>query len=243
MIAYWRPTFKCLYTISEISGNISNLEIISKRIFPPRKFKGQEDQYVFLGNYIGYNSYSYEVIEYLIDLKSRYPDRITFIKGQSEDILLKCLKGDSALEYFRMNGGVQTIASYANKFKYNINVDEITVSRIKDIIPKHHIEFLQSLETYKVIDNCVFSFGLPNTSKQLEDNFTSDFIWGTKTNQSINDYLYVTSIDKSKTIVKDNVVYMSEGKNSTILLDINSMKSMMVKNTKSKMYTHDVIYL
>lgn len=242
-IAYWRPSYKCLYVISNISGNISNLEIISRRIFPPRIFKNQEDEYIFLGDYICYNNYSYEVLDKLIQLKELYPDRIFFLKGKSEDLLLKCLDGKNLFDHFKENGGLAFIKSYIDKNKYNININEININILKSLIPTKHIEFLNSLLDYKQIDSTIFSNGLPNVSKLIKDNTSYDFIYGDKNYEDINNLFYVTNINKINTHIKDNVLYLSEGIKNTVLIDYNSMKCMMVKNIKTKMYTHELICL
>ncbi len=56
---------------------------------------------------------SYEVVEFLIDISKEYNS--IFLKGNHEDMLLKCRSGELDSQNYFDNGGMATLRSYREK--------------------------------------------------------------------------------------------------------------------------------
>jgi serine/threonine protein phosphatase 1 len=88
------------------------------------RFNPDEDQLVFLGDYIDRGTQSREVVEYVISLKARYPGRIILLKGNHEDLAERALSFPtwnmeqiyfgSTMGQWLINGGQATINSYGD---------------------------------------------------------------------------------------------------------------------------------
>ena len=122
----WRPSKNCLYVIPDIHGAISKLKLICNRILPLRQNINNKDTLLFLGDYIDRQLDSYRVLDFLIDLKSQYPDQTVFLKGNHEQMLLiaanKVLGRSYSLQdrqhaykLWIENGGYQTVIAGRNE--------------------------------------------------------------------------------------------------------------------------------
>lgn len=156
-MSFWRPTaLNAIYAISSVRGSISPLRLICNRILPLRKSDGGKDQLVILGNYIGEGKSSYDVLEFLIDIKKENKDQLILLKGTQEENLLKAieLKEDKDYDYWLSHGGKKLAIEYIKKAGLGIaNPYLLPRDRLKSIVPERHIEFLNSLDTAHRIFN------------------------------------------------------------------------------------------
>ena len=141
----WRPSPKSIYVIADIHGQLQSLNLILKRILPLR----EQDELIFLGDYIDRGPDSAGVINRLIELKTLFDNQITFIRGNHEDLLLKSMNvypwGELLNPYgtWMQNGGIQCAESYAIKNKIDPKqVYSMNQFRIQEIIFKDHIDFI-----------------------------------------------------------------------------------------------------
>lgn len=167
----WRPTpLNCIYVIADIHGGLNLLKLICDRILPLRRSDGGKDHLVLLGDYIDRHIDSHLVLDFLIDLQKTYTDQITFLMGNHELMLLEALnlrpgvevtpqRQQSNYQMWMTNGGLETLLGYLRRAGLEENPLEFPRNRISSIIPKEHIEFLQSLQKYHTIDNYVFVHG------------------------------------------------------------------------------------
>ena len=96
-----------------------------------------EDRIVFLGDYIDRGPGAREVIDLLLGLRASRVCRLTFLRGNHEDMFLDFLGyGGLHGDAFLMNGGIQTLHSYGCW---------PDASSAATRIPKTHIEFLRGL--------------------------------------------------------------------------------------------------
>ena len=102
------------------------------------------DTLVFIGDYIDRGPDSFEVVDYLVDLKKEHPD-IVFLKGNHEDMLQKYLEGTDRFTYL-FNGGQKTLDSYLNR----PNKSEFSP------IPSDHLEFYRSLVFHYETEDYLF---------------------------------------------------------------------------------------
>ena len=123
------------------------------------------EKLVFVGDYIDRGPDSYEVVDYLINLKKKYPD-IIFIKGNHEDMLDKYLSETDRFTYL-INGGQQTLESYSRHYKPTDG----------SLIPESHLEFFKSLVLYHETDHYIFVHAGLRKNVPLEKQKPEDLLW------------------------------------------------------------------
>lgn len=256
MTRKWRPAHKSIYVISDICGNAQSLEVILDRILPLRFHKRQEDTLVFLGNYIG-TERGCEVIDQLINIKQQYNDRVVMLRGKNEELMLRAIFGDASdFDNWMENAGRTTITGYVKKAGLSSNPYSIAQNRLKDIIPKSHIEFLQSLDHFFILNEeyCFFNSGFDH-KKTIRENNLNNFCFDTTSNR------YVKNAVKNKTPIEflDNYVFVCSANPQSeepyihprymmlggtaperiLTLELNSMNMSACTRGKSRIYKYD----
>lgn len=127
-----------IFAIGDLHGCIEEPLILTS-FLEKQVGLSENDALIFLGDYIDRGKNSREVIELMLDIKSRFP-ATRFLKGNHEDMLLDFLGFSGNLgESFMYNGGVETLQSYG------ISVfsppDEII-----NALPAEHFKFFCELE-------------------------------------------------------------------------------------------------
>ena len=152
---------KRIYAVGDIHGRFDKLSALMDKI----DIDFESDTLVFIGDYIDRGPQSFEVVEYLVDLKKRHPDTI-FLKGNHEDLLEKYLSGSDRLSYL-YNGGQQTLDSYMSR------------PRQKDapLIPPEHLDFFKSLLMYYETDGYIFVHAGLRKKVSLNDQDPQDLLW------------------------------------------------------------------
>jgi serine/threonine protein phosphatase 1 len=141
------------YGVGDIHGRLDLLEQllgmieldIAKR--PTRKVL-----LIFVGDLIDRGPNSAQVVERLRTYK--HPGvRTLFLLGNHEEVLLRILAGEADLiAKWRWFGGTQCLASYGlDAEKLTGLSDEDALALVRGVIPKEHIEFLESFD-----DSCRF---------------------------------------------------------------------------------------
>ena len=150
-----------IFVIGDIHGCFDKLCALMNKI--PINFN--QDQLIFIGDYIDRGSNSLEVVDYLIDLKKRVPG-IIFLKGNHEDMLENYLDGSDRFTYL-LNGGQRTLDAYLNRTK---NPGRYPV-------PPAHMEFFGSLRLYYLTDDYIFVHAGLRKKVPLESQKTVDLLW------------------------------------------------------------------
>ncbi len=146
-----------IFAIGDIHGCYDRLLILIDKI----DIDFKQDTLVFLGDYIDRGPDSFEVIEYLIDLKENYPN-IIFLKGNHEELLEKYISGPDRLTYL-VNGGHTTVKSY---MKHN-----------SEIIPESHLEFFKSLRLFYETEDYIFVHAGLRDKIPLYMQKSDDLLW------------------------------------------------------------------
>ncbi|NDC37330.1 MAG: serine/threonine protein phosphatase [Proteobacteria bacterium] len=130
----------------------------------------QNDQLIFIGDYIDRGPDSKGVIDLMLRVKREYP-RTIFLKGNHEDMLLSFLglEGTAGMG-FLLNGGDATLRSYG--IDPTLSPDDVYRK-----IPPVHIEFFRTLDSYAIIAGYVFVHAGLNPLRDLRDQSYDDLYW------------------------------------------------------------------
>jgi hypothetical protein len=252
----WRPNHKCLYVMGEICGNLPSFEVLINRILPLRKSDGQEDQLVCLGNYIGSDFYGAQVIDTLLNIQQQYEDRMTCLRGANEEIFLKAILGSEKDYQFWMSEyqGASTIEGYLQRADLKGNANTLPQSRLKDIVPSQHIEFLKGTAHYLEMEGYIFFNGAGiDLNKSIKENSLNSFLFGVSGAQRLQQRIrqekeLVEKIfedgrvlvsargNKNQPFIYSKWIMLSGKAGEILAMDLNSMEIVRVKRGKKRPY-------
>ncbi|HVI41865.1 MAG TPA: metallophosphoesterase [Anaerovoracaceae bacterium] len=264
----WRPSEKnCIYVVPDIQGALGLFEKICARILPLRKSDGGKDMLILLGDFIDRHVDSHKTLDFLIDLKKKYPDQVVMIKGNHEQIFLnvmnlepgKNLTLQSRKHYHDMwlaNGGIETLMGYMDRAGIK-DVSPLTFPqfRIVDIVPKEHIEFLTTqLVDYYKLDKYVFVHGGYNPTYPVEEHEPSHLYWDRDliryvqkavNNNKPEDIFWnetiVTGHNGSMPYLHDKFMMLDAGSpRQLLLLELNSMEAFMAYPNKKRLVKYNL---
>ena len=167
-----------IFAIGDIHGSFDQLQALMKKI----PIDLARDTLLFIGDYIDRGPASIEVVDYLIDLKSRFPE-IVFLKGNHEDMLEKYLDGTDRFTYL-LNGGQNTLDGYLSR---NLQSERYP-------IPHEHLEFFRALKLYYETEAYIFVHAGLRPKMPLESQEPEDLLW-------IRDKFIYSKYDFGKTVV------------------------------------------
>jgi serine/threonine protein phosphatase 1 len=121
-----------------------------------------KDTLVFLGDYIDRGESSFQVVDYLADLKKQH-NNIVFLKGNHEEMFFNYLSGEDEVT-FLFNGGEQTLKGYTDA-KGSISV------------PQSHLDFFNALQLYYETDDYIFVHAGLREGVPLEQQKPEDLLW------------------------------------------------------------------
>jgi len=156
---------KKIFVIGDIHGKFHKLSKLIEKL-PLDK----DSMLIFLGDYTDRGKSSFEVIDYLIELKNRY--NCIFIKGNHEAMFMDFMSGINE-DMFVSNGGQVTIQSYEDN-GYDINKHTNYLQRY---MPKRHIMFYQNLEKYYQTNDYIFVHAGLLDNIILEDQPEDTLLW------------------------------------------------------------------
>ena len=122
------------YVIGDIHGCAKALRTLIENIDPK-----EEDEMVFLGDYVDRGPNSRDVVQQIIDLRDQC--RVIPLRGNHEIMLLGVVLGGLDDKLWLGNGGVSTVSSYGGSLRK---------------IPIPHLDFFQSLEAYYETSESIF---------------------------------------------------------------------------------------
>lgn len=130
------------------------------------------DRLVFLGDYIDRGPDSKGVVSYLLQLRATGHQNVIFLKGNHEDMLLSYI-GLPGLygDMFLYNGGRATLNSYG------ILSPLPTPEEARLRIPRTHLEFFSTLETYYIMDSFLCVHAGIHPAKSLEAQSEFELLW------------------------------------------------------------------
>jgi len=141
------------YVIGDVHGRLDLLEELLAKIHSEiQRRPAAKALLVFVGDLIDRGPSSAHVIERLRTYR-REGVRPVFILGNHEEVLLRILRGESQLiTKWRWFGGSECLQSYGVEPQQLAHLsDEEALAVIRGVIPKNHIQFLESF-----VDSCRF---------------------------------------------------------------------------------------
>lgn len=159
------------FVVSDIHGMYDEFTEILKHW-------NSEDKLVILGDMVDRGKYSYEVVHKVMKLKEEFPDKVVYLIGNHEDMLLNYLK--EPYEHgnlYYLNGGGETVYSFTQD---NEMYFKCYKTRADTLINKHpeEVEFLKSgLLNYEFGKVLFTHAGFKSFYREWERSKDTDFIW------------------------------------------------------------------
>ncbi|MBF0223896.1 MAG: serine/threonine protein phosphatase [Desulfobacterales bacterium] len=149
------------FAIGDVHGCFDKLKLLLEKV----EIDFERDRLIFLGDYIDRGDSSFNVIEFLIDLKRKYSN-IVFLKGNHELMLENYLLGTDKMTYIS-NGGIHTIESYA----------PVSFPDTEFSLPVEHYNFFKSLVPYFETKDYLFVHAGLRENVSLENQTLDDLLW------------------------------------------------------------------
>jgi len=241
---------------------------VCSSILPLRKSEGIIDRLVFLGDYMDRDVNGHLVLDYLIEIHKKYKDQVIFLFGNHEQILLSALNlmpnqnislqsQDMWYRTWLANGGLQTLMGYLERVGNDTPAISLPRWRVKDIIPKEHIEFLQTVPVnFYETDSFIFVHGgcdpHLSVSKQEPEvlwwdrslcKFVKKCIDSKKEDQIDWNKCIVTGHNASiKPIIHEKFMMLdiSATRKELLLTELNSLSAMCAHVDKSKLIAYEL---
>lgn len=130
----------------------------------------QDAHIILVGDLMDRGPKSKQVIQWAIDNK----DRVTCLYGNHEDMMVRSYRGVYDVDNWQWNGGGFTLLSYDPE-------ESGTVGEAMRMIPKEHVEFLESLPRYFLSEGLLVTHvpyrGQHDLAGIEEQSKDEDFIW------------------------------------------------------------------
>ena len=139
-----------LIAIGDIHGCAATLDALLDRLDP-----SADDHLVFVGDYIDRGPDSKAVIDRLLALREDVP--CTFLRGNHEAMMIEYFE-KGALNLWRVNGGMETLRSYAGDAMGEFE------------IPDAHVSFVRNTKVYHETDDFFFVHAGLRADRTIADN-------------------------------------------------------------------------
>jgi serine/threonine protein phosphatase 1 len=158
-----------LFAIGDIHGHSAELGALLKFLVE-EKGLSENDQLIFIGDYVDRGRDSKGVIEQLLSFRERWPETV-FLKGNHEEMLLSFLGlGGPNGEYYIKNGGITFFNSYGIELGGSLE-------DLRQAIPRHHLELLKGLELGVSLAEFIFVHAGLSPLRSLDNQSASDLLW------------------------------------------------------------------
>lgn len=173
------PEGERVYAIGDVHGCSDLLTDLMARIDADDAKRGTaQTSIVFLGDLVDRGPDSAGVIETAMRLKAE-GRRVRFLAGNHEEVFVKAASGDEkSTRFFVRMGGRETILSYPiDAYDYDTLEYGDLAERLKTLIPRDHVEFVESFEDMVEIGDYVFVHAGIRPGRALDAQRKSDLRW------------------------------------------------------------------
>jgi hypothetical protein len=249
----WRPSHKAIYVIPEVHGNIGSLIKILDRILPLRSHTGQEDILIFLGDYVDGDPNGADVIETIITIKKEYGERVVCLRGNHDDFFIKAILGAKQnFDDWIAKGGQRTIGGYLEKFGHDRTIESISSGQLKDIVPQSHIDFLNGLDSFHIMEEYFFMHGGFDPKRKISecslDTLVNDSVASKWVKECLgkggqpeflDDYIFIGAHNykgKEPFIYQRYMMLGGGAPDKLYVFDLNSMQCSRASSGKERIY-------
>ena len=169
-----------VYAIGDIHGRDDLLNALLTQIEADDLARGAADtQIIFLGDLVDRGPGSAAVVETALALKTSGRN-VRFLMGNHEEVFVSvCRKSDPKVtRFFLRIGGEATVLSYPiTRAEYmTLDMEQLT-ERLDTLVPREHVEFIESFEDQIIIGDYVFVHAGIRPGVPLSDQKQSDMRW------------------------------------------------------------------
>jgi len=171
--------------IGDIHGQLNRLEKLMTYVDAYRHRNPiDHEEFVFLGDFADRGPFSAQVIDYLIQRKSKAEQegRIeTFLQGNHEELLIDtCIGQAERTGPWLRNGGQQTLESYSKTYDFSISDFRKTddaINQLRTNFPKKHRAFYKSLSMMHQVGPLVFVHAGLDMNTALAEQSPENLFW------------------------------------------------------------------
>jgi serine/threonine protein phosphatase 1 len=135
------------FAIGDLHGHFDQFLLLYQQLLDSG-MEPKNDILVFLGDYIDGGHQSKQMVQWLMDMKQRYP-HWQMLYGNHEDLMLDALVYNGRIygswDLWYSQGGKATAESYMPE---GLTKYEKAIIQVKDVIMPEHLDFLRQLPTY-----------------------------------------------------------------------------------------------
>ena len=211
-----------IYAIGDIHGRDDLLNALLTQIEADDLARGAADtQIIFLGDLVDRGPGSAAVVETALALKTSGRN-VRFLMGNHEEVFVSaCRKSDPKVtRFFLRIGGEATVLSYPiTRAEYmTLDMEQLT-ERLDTLVPREHVEFIESFEDQIIIGDYVFVHAGIRPGVPLSDQKQSDMRW-------IREEFIDQRGDLEKVVVYGHTIYEEvEERGSRIGIDTGAYES------------------
>jgi serine/threonine protein phosphatase 1 len=167
-----------IYAVGDIHGRLDLLDELLARINVDLALRpAMRPVYVFLGDYIDRGTSSRETIDRLIEHGETHES--VFLKGNHEQIAIKCLTDQALFDQWLRLGGLETLMSYGVPPETLVNGKPIVElqSAFHNALPQKHFRFFRDLQNSFVCGDFFFAHAGVKPNVELSRQKESDLLW------------------------------------------------------------------
>lgn len=184
-----------IYAFGDIHGRLDLLDNLLARTIEDVSLRPTvRPCFIFLGDYIDRGLSSRETINSLIKLSESY--ECVFLKGNHEQIAVKCLRDRSLFDQWMRLGGWETLLSYGvrpDKLIKGKQTVELQAA-FHDALPLRHLRFFRDLQSSFTCGDYFFAHAGVKPDVELARQKENDLLW-------IRDEFLLSSVDFGKIVV------------------------------------------
>ncbi len=168
------------YAVGDIHGRLDLFERMIDRIEADHEQHCRDSIIVLLGDYVDRGPSSRGVLQAIIDLQTRWQDRLIVLLGNHEEAMLHFLTDPAFGPRWLQHGGRDTLMSYQVAIPAGKLDDEawdaLRIAFSEAMPPAHH-NLLENLQYFATIGDYVFVHAGVRPGVLLEDQSAEDMLW------------------------------------------------------------------